>query len=1155
MTKWPVGTAEFPNITETIQRAQSGDVIAILPGVYEEHLELDRSLTLEASQPGTVRICSPTSVIRVATVGGTPLVRGISLCGTGQNHPALRVNMGKIRLEDCQIETTAADGCWISPQAMALHDQDGAVATLQRCTVKAVGGNGIEVDKGGKIVLENCRVAATGRGLLVSSAEVRANNCIFQDCDLGGIYLRSGTHGRLERIFATRCGTEPAIAVHEGSSPQILNSTIEETAGSGIAVIEAGGTYEGCTIRKASIGILSVDNSAPSFRHCTVENVEDIGIYIAAGNRGVFTSIKISGCPQAISVKGGAAPKIQDCTVRNMHGGLFIFGSTGSYSGIDILEGDQPALYVGDGGEPTIRNCTIRNVAANAIIVSDSRGEYIGCTVRSSGAEGISTVAINKSDPAFEGLYIHDPSSDGMTIRASQGNFASLRIIDAGDSGISVDEKSSPRLSECVVIRPGARGIGVYCSNGVYRGVEIADATMEGFFVSEGSGVAIENSRVSGCNTGIVVQSGTATIRNCKVNENVAGVTIESDDAVEISGCTVTENKDADLIGANRASVRLLNHHGSRRARITSEDAEGLGLDDGRRNWDKPSIGERAAPDYASRSALTELEALIGLRQVKEAVRDLVTQMRHRQWENTMATEADQSVSPPELQHLIFEGPPGTGKTTVARLYARIAAEIGAVSKGQLVEVSRDQLVGEVIGATEQRTREAFERAKGGVLFIDEAYSLAPAGAPGQDFGRRAIDTLVKLMDDHRGEVIVIAAGYRSEMERWKSSNPGLPGRFGRTIVFPNYTPAELVQVTEKIAVDYGYNVAPDTKERLTTYFQRQSRGETFANARAARTVFEAMRNRLAARVVADLDAGREPSDARILRPDDLDLNLGGTGLALGTGKEDPEQLAAVLDRLHAMVGLGEVKQTITTLINQIDSRRTAGLPPLPIGHLVFTGPPGTGKTTVARLFGQLLSALGMLGEGQIIEVSRHDLVAGYIGQTEEKTKNAFDRARGGVLFIDEAYALSSRSAGQQDFGKQAIDTLVKLMEDHADEVVVIAAGYTDDMEEFLDTNRGLRERFEHTVHFSSYAPGELIQIAEKMAIEQGYRCTNEALVLLEERYADYPRGGHFGNARHVRKTLKVMTGLKANRTASDSSVSHEERVTLRAEDVPDSLP
>jgi SpoVK/Ycf46/Vps4 family AAA+-type ATPase len=507
--------------------------------------------------------------------------------------------------------------------------------------------------------------------------------------------------------------------------------------------------------------------------------------------------------------------------------------------------------------------------------------------------------------------------------------------------------------------------------------------------------------------------------------------------------------------------------------------------------------------------------------------------------------------APPLSRHLVFTGAPGTGKTTVARLYGRILAELGVLPSGQLVEVGRPDLVASIVGGTAMKTAERFSEALGGVLFIDEAYTLASAGGGGPDFGREAVDTLVKLMEDHRDEVVVIVAGYTHEMRSFLATNPGLASRFSRTIEFADYSPTDLVSIVEGFCQSHDYRLEFETRLALGGYFEHLPRDAAFGNGRSARKTFDEMLGRQAYRL-AEQEELSAVAMTRLL-PEDIPPLPGG-GIGAGAGAGDSEQVETLLTELRNMVGLAEVKREVSNMVDLLASarqREAAGLPvPSMSRHLIFAGPPGTGKTTVARLYGQILAAMGVLARGQVIEVGRGDLVASYVGQTAQRTADAFDRARGGVLFIDEAYALSSHAGGGADFGREAIDTLVKLMEDHRDEVVVIAAGYENDMDRFLAANQGLSSRFSHRIRFANYSTDELVTIVNQHAVAAGYDCIGPTISALRAHFAGTPRGPAFGNGRYARQVLDEAITRHAKRMRTKKNPTVHDLTLLLPDDI-----
>lgn len=270
-------------------------------------------------------------------------------------------------------------------------------------------------------------------------------------------------------------------------------------------------------------------------------------------------------------------------------------------------------------------------------------------------------------------------------------------------------------------------------------------------------------------------------------------------------------------------------------------------------------------------------------------------------------------------------------------------------------------------------------------------------------------------------------------------------------------------------------------------------------------------------------------------------------------GEEAPEKIEDLKKELSEYIGLDTVKKEVESLINLVTVQNLRKENDLPVNdlslHMVFSGNPGTGKTMIARLMSRIYKSLGLLSKGHLVEVDRSGLVAGFVGQTAIKTSEMIQKALGGVLFIDEAYSLTNR--GGNDYGQEAVDTLLKAMEDHRDDLIVIVAGYIELMEEFVHSNPGLESRFNRFLHFPDYTVSEMLGIFDMRCTKSGYELAKEAQTLLKSLLALYSLDSNgFGNARGVRNLFERAVTAQANRLAKQESISRDELMLLTSDDI-----
>ena len=476
--------------------------------------------------------------------------------------------------------------------------------------------------------------------------------------------------------------------------------------------------------------------------------------------------------------------------------------------------------------------------------------------------------------------------------------------------------------------------------------------------------------------------------------------------------------------------------------------------------------------------------------------------------------------------HMVFSGNPGTAKTTVARLFAGIAKEKGILKSGIFVDRSGVELDG-LIG--DYMIRKAFTAAEGGVLFIDEAYAIQSSVA---------ITALLQELENQRDNVIVILAGYNERMKDFMKRNEGLKSRLPHWVDFPDYSTDELTDIFKLMVDECGFKATSDAVESARYIFEKVRNVDDFGNGRYVRNLIDRAIQNQSVRL---LDSAGSAED---IRKKDLFLITKADISSLDEGLKHERPAGTAGKELDELIGLSSAKEILhkalanyklsKLFLGQGISREKASM------HMVFTGNPGTAKTTVARLFAEILRDEKVLSAGTFTEVGRADLVGQYTGQTAPLIKKRFQEAKGGVLFIDEAYSLCDDH--RNGYGDEAINTIVQEMENHRDDVIVIFAGYPEPMERFLERNPGMRSRIAFHVEFDDYSTDELCEITTLMAGRKGLTVTDAAMKKLRDSYDAAKNEADYGNGRFVRKMLEeaemnMAVRLMEAGTLDDSTV------------------
>ncbi|GAB1340301.1 hypothetical protein ACE1SV_68910 [Streptomyces sp. E-15] len=1057
------GSAPYRTIGQALAAASDGALITIAAGTYREALVIDRVVTLASgAEPGAVRVDGGTASAVVIAAEAAQL-NGLSLEGGSEQIPVVEVRHGEASLQQCTISGNAWAGI--------LAWQRGTLIA-RSCRVTGSGGAGIVVTSSGANVVEQSTVAQTMSSAIVVAERGRltVRDCRLEEPGGNGVCVNGQARAVVETTEIT-ASAQPALVAEQSGGAELRAVTVTGSAGLDAYLTSRGEVVlTDCVFTGSGAeSVLVSGGSAPQLRGCSITGAARTGVRITESAKPYLENCQVAGSPVGIRVDGGSAPVLRSVRVSDASGeGLLLAdGAT--------VEGERLSVSGGTGAR----------ASGGAVL-----------TLRD-------TELAASSGPAVD-------VREGATAR-----LAGVRLGAVGAPGLAV--AGATVVAEACVLRDCGALVGAD-ARAELKDTEVVASDADGVRVAGGGDLTAVGCRVHGAHGhGVHIQAGgRADLTHCVVFDNTGdGIRTNTEEPVRIQDCELRDN-------GGQALHQLRQNPRFEAVNVTGADDAGTAPAETGHRWSQPgeAVGRDAGPTarHAGTGPLAEMDALVGLESVKQEVTGLINL-------NKMARRREEMglPMPPMSRHLVFAGPPGTGKTTVARLYGAVLAELGILTQGHMVEVSRADLVAQIIGGTAIKTTEVFNRALGGVLFIDEAYTLTnQSKGTGPDFGQEAVETLMKLMEDHRDEVVVIAAGYSEHMDQFLASNPGMASRFSRTVEFPNYTVEELVTIVRGLCAKHFYELTDGALEAVGRYFAHIPKGPTFGNGRVARQVFESMINRQASRLAVSPPG----SDSELSRLTEADVEVvpeapgapeettaataATTTAAAGAGagaavREGPPEVAAgrAVARIAGLVGLEGVRRALQDQLAALVPAHHRGEPLAGRANLVFAGTEGSGRDAVAVLYARALAELGLLPTGTVHRVPLSAWPARWPGQAEANVLTAFDEAAGGVLVLELDEFFASRALAE----RTALLTAVRELAALRDDVVLILSAEPRPLADFLGGAPGteLAAVFAGQVDFAPYDPGELALLAVQRLAATGLEAGEGAFEALAEHFTRVP--------------------------------------------------
>ncbi|MFI5492935.1 right-handed parallel beta-helix repeat-containing protein [Actinoplanes sp. NPDC051859] len=977
---------------------------------------------------------------------------------------------------------------------VAEEDLGSAVVHVQSGSVLTVGGpgaqlRGLELSSAdadlaaidihrGQLALDACRVSGASWATVLARL---SGSVAMRDCEVGsssgaGVVVIGAQPSSVEDTsFREIAGS--AVLVGDSGVLTMRRCQVHEPAANAICVNGQGScVVEDCEIVGAGKPALATEQSGVlEVRRTTVRDSRNVDLFLRGTGALSFSDCSFSGAAvQSAHIAEQAAPVLSRCTFAGAeHVGVHVTDEAAPRLLGCTVEGSPLGVRVDGAAHATFEDVTVRGTTTRiALVAGTATAGFAGLRASAPAGSGIRAEGAGRLDIADLRLTV--AAAPAFELEGDAEATVSTAVIDTtAEAGVTVAGSSHASMSG-VTLRGGGM---LVSATAVVRDSEISGAPAAGIRVTGSGRLTATQCRVRESHGyGVHVESGAhATLRQCELLHNGdEGVHADSPDAVQQTDCVVQAERSAPAPAPVPAALPEVE-------RPDDQD------------------GDDAAGDISG--TLAELHSLIGLNGVKKEVTGLVNLIKMSQRRQRMGLPM-----PPMSRHLVFAGPPGTGKTTVARLYGSVLAELGILSKGHMIEAARADLVGQYIGSTAIKTTELVTKALGGVLFIDEAYTLtASTGGSGPDFGQEAVDALMKMMEDHRDELVVIVAGYSGLMEKFLASNPGLASRFTRTIEFPNYSVDELVTITSNLCRKHYYELTDDALQNLVHYFERVPKDDTFGNGRVARKLFEAMVNNQASR----LALSRPARDTELNRLTGADLSgelaqLDALPTPAAAGVGNATDPAAALtasrawSRLADTVGTDQFRQSMGTAVLELAAARSSRRPVGRAGNAILTGRRGTGRRHFAHLYAQALAELDVLPTGHVTYARlTEELCPQWPGQGRILARQAVHDAAGGLLILN--------CDGAEDSRGDLAEGLPEALAEAPADLVIVLTGDHAAINEVLTAAPSLAAHFPHRWDLPDYSAPDLAELALRHLLRRGHEVPDEVRAAIRARVTQLP--------------------------------------------------